>query len=60
MIKCNTCNILDWILESEKKTLVENWWNLNEVYCLVNNIANFLVWVNVPWLYKMLTLVEAG
>lgn len=56
MIKCNTYNIL----ESEKKTLVENWWNLNEVYCLVNNIANFLVWVNVPWLYKMLTLVEAG
>lgn len=56
MIKCNTYNIL----VSEKKTLVENWWNLNEVYCLVNNIANFLVWVNVPWLYKMLTLVEAG
>lgn len=43
MIKCNTYNILNWILESEKKTLVENWWNLNEVCCSVNSIVLMLI-----------------
>lgn len=39
-----------------------NWWNLNKIYIWVNSIlpASISLCWNVLWLYKVLSLLEAG
>ena len=45
---------------TEKEILMEKWRNLHKVSSLVNSIDLIIVdLINVPWLFKVLTLGEA-
>lgn len=52
------CSVLDWLLE-QKRNIVGSTMKFCGLVIIVTNV-NFLVFINVPWLYKMLTLEVIG